>query len=139
MGITIHTGEEGRIEDMWEVVEHLRPQRIGHGILAAFDEPLMARLREDGIVLEICPTSNLRTKAVRDVAQLREILDALRANGVRFTINTDGPEMLMTDLANEYRLLLEQGIFDDADVCRSIATAQEASFLAPTFATVIRG
>ena len=139
LGITIHTGEEGRLEDMWEVVEHLRPQRIGHGILSAFDEPLLVRLREDGIVLEICPTSNLRTKAVRDLEQLREILGRLRGAGVAFTINTDGPEMLMTDLTNEYRVLVEHGIFGDADVRRCIKTAQEASFLAPSFATVTRG
>jgi adenosine deaminase len=136
LGVTIHTGEEGRVDDMWEVVEHLRPQRIGHGILAAFDEPLMARVAERGIVLEICPTSNLRTKAVRDVEQLRLILDRLREHDVRFTINTDGPEMLMTDLVKEYRLLLERGIFTDADVRRCLQTAQEASFIAPQYATV---
>jgi adenosine deaminase len=136
LGVTIHTGEEGRIEDMWEVVAHLRPQRIGHGILSAFDELLMERVAREGIVLEICPTSNLRTKAVQDIAQLRFILDALRAHGVRFTINTDGPEMLVTDLVREYRLLLEHGIFDDADVRRCLQTAQEASFLAGEHAWV---
>jgi adenosine deaminase len=136
LGTTIHTGEEGRVDDMWEVVEYLRPQRIGHGILAAYDEALMQRLVRDGIVLEICPTSNLRTKAVRDLDQLREILDRLRAAGVRITINTDGPEMLMTDLAREYRLLLDTGIFTDDDVRACVATAQEASFLKGALAPV---
>jgi adenosine deaminase len=136
LGVTIHTGEEGRIDDMWEVVEHLRPQRIGHGILSAFDERLMARVAREGIVLEICPTSNLRTKAVQDIDQLRLILDRLRERGVRFTINTDGPEMLITNLVREYQLLLAHGIFTDADVRRGIAIAQEASFITPQFATV---
>ncbi|HLY31613.1 MAG TPA: hypothetical protein VKQ36_11330 [Ktedonobacterales bacterium] len=129
LGITIHTGEEGRIEEMWEVMEYLRPARIGHGILCAFDERLMARVAEAGVTLEICPTSNLRTRAVKDVAQLRHIIETLRAHGVRMTINTDGPEMLLTNLIREYQFLLAAGIFTDTDVRRCIATAREASFL----------
>ena len=129
LGVTIHTGEEGRIEDMWEVVEHLRPHRVGHGILSANDEQLMRRVASDGIVLEICPTSNLRTRAVRDIEDLRRVLDTLRAYGVKFTINTDGPQMLNTNLVKELRMLLEHGIFTDADVRQAITTAYDASFL----------
>jgi adenosine deaminase len=114
---------------MWEVVEYLRPERIGHGILCAYDEKLMRRVVEAGIVLEVCPTSNLRTRAVRDIAEVRHILDTLRANGVPFTINTDGPDMLMTTIAREYQFLVEQGIFTDEDVARCNRTAIEASFL----------
>ena len=83
----------------------------------------MERVARDGIVLEICPTSNLRTKAVRDVAELRHILATLQARGVPFTINTDGPEMLVTNIVKEYQLLLDHGIFDDEDVRRCIETA----------------
>ena len=129
LGVTIHTGEEGRVEDMWEVVEYLRPDRIGHGILCVYDERLMRRVVEAGIVLEVCPTSNLRTRAVRDVAEVRHILDTLRANNVPFTINTDGPDMLMTTILMEYQFLLQQGIFTDEDVARCNQTALAASFL----------
>ena len=129
LGVTIHTGEEGRIEDMWEVVEYLRPDRIGHGILSAYDERLMAMVRAQGIVLEICPISNLRTHAVRDIEELRTIIQTLRAHDVRFTINTDGPQMLQTSVVKEYQLLLEHGIFSDDDVRAAITTAYEASFL----------
>jgi adenosine deaminase len=129
LGITIHTGEEGRIEDMWEVLEYLRPRRIGHGILSAYDERLMERIVRDGIVLEVCPTSNLRTRAVQNIEELRHILGRFRAFGVPFTINTDGPQMLMTNLVREYRLLLDHGIFDDDDLRRAIETAYNASFL----------
>jgi len=87
------------------------------------------RVARDGVTLEICPTSNLRTKAVRDIDELRHIITTLKERGVQFTINTDGPEMLVTNLVKEYQLLLEQGIFDDEDVRRCIATAQRASFL----------
>ncbi len=129
LGVTIHTGEEGRIADMWEVVNYLRPDRIGHGIQSAFDEDLMATLRERGIVLEICPTSNLRTHAIRGIEELRMIITTLHAHGVRFTINTDGPEMLQTSVIEEYQLLLDNGIFSEADVRASIQTAYESSFL----------
>src|SRR5204862_5558427 len=67
LGVTIHVGEEGGehgLEEVAEVVRSLRPDRIGHGILAARDPELSAALRETGIVLEICPTSNLLTKAL---------------------------------------------------------------------------
>src|SRR5437762_14054365 len=60
LGVTIHVGEEGGDvgrEEIGEVVEALRPDRIGHGILAAGDEGLMASLGEAEVVLEICPTS----------------------------------------------------------------------------------
>ena len=67
MGVTIHVGEEGGVlgrEEMNEVLDYLRPERIGHGILAAGDSELGAPCGELGTVLEICPTSNLLTKAL---------------------------------------------------------------------------
>ncbi|HEX9414102.1 MAG TPA: hypothetical protein VF916_11415, partial [Ktedonobacterales bacterium] len=88
------------------------------------------RVAEAGIVLEVCPTSNLRTRAIRDLDELHHILTTLRAHGVRLTINTDGPQMLSTTLVREYRLLLEAGIFTDADVREAIVAAYEASFVA---------
>src|SRR5262249_8565121 len=75
LGITIHVGEEGGEhgrEEIAEVVESLRPDRIGHGILAARDPELMGLLRNAGIVLEICPTSNLLTKALAGEEAVRE-------------------------------------------------------------------
>src|SRR5207237_793408 len=61
LGVTIHVGEEGGeygVEELREVIESLRPDRIGHGILAAGDSELMAAIRTADITLEICPTSN---------------------------------------------------------------------------------
>src|SRR3989449_602195 len=94
LGVTIHVGEEGGehgLEEIGEVVETLRPDRIGHGILAARDPGLMAALRDTGIVLEICPTSNLLTKALPNEEAVRETFRAFVENGVPFTIATDGP------------------------------------------------
>ena len=129
LGITIHTGEEGRIEDMWEVLEYLRPERIGHGILCAYDEKLIEEVKRQGVTLEICPTSNLRTRAVRDLAELRHIIRTLREREVAFTINTDGPEMLLTTVVREYQLLLNEGILTEDEARACMTQAQQASFL----------
>src|SRR5207244_7774174 len=76
LGVTIHVGEEGGDfgrEEISQVLELLQPDRIGHGILAAGDPELMKLLRERGVVLEICPTSNLLTKALPDEDALRDV------------------------------------------------------------------
>src|ERR671935_1851094 len=86
LGVTIHVGEEGGDvgrEEIREVVEVLRPDRIGHGILAAGDSELMGALREAEIVLEICPTSNLLTKALAGEDELRQTLRDFADHGVR--------------------------------------------------------
>jgi adenosine deaminase len=118
LGVTIHVGEEGGehgVAELREVVEVLRPDRIGHGILAAGEPALMDLLREAGIVLEICPTSNLLTKALADTDALRETFRAFVANGVAFTIATDGPEMMRTHLRDEFELLLRIEALEPAE------------------------
>ena len=82
-----------------------------------------------GIVLEICPTSNLRTHAVADLADLRRVFDALRAAGVRLTINTDGTYLLGTTLRKEFDLLLGERIVSQSEALAYIANARAASFL----------
>src|SRR5881398_1524522 len=116
LGVTIHVGEEGGDvgrEEIGEVVEALRPDRIGHGILAAGDGDLMAALRESEIVLEICPTSNLLTKALPNEDAVRDTFRAFVEHGVEFTIATDGPEMMRTHLKDELALLRRIGALDE--------------------------
>jgi adenosine deaminase len=132
LGVTIHVGEEGGeygVEEIAEVVGALRPDRIGHGILAAREPGLMAELRERGIVLEICPTSNLLTKALPDEAAVRATFRAFVENGVRFTIATDGPEMMHTHLRDELELLLRIGALDRDELREANARGHEASFV----------
>jgi adenosine deaminase len=132
LGVTIHVGEEGgdvgRAE-IAEVVEVLRPDRIGHGILAAGDPELMDALAEAGVVLEICPTSNLLTKALADEEALRETLRRFVEHGVGFTIATDGPEMMRTHLRDELDLLRRIEALDEDELDEANRRAHEASFL----------
>jgi len=80
-------------------------------------------------VLEICPSSNLRTRAVANLAELAAALRTFEQAGVRFTINTDGPYLLNTHLRHEYDLLSETGILNEAQIDRTIATARAATFI----------
>ena len=132
LGITIHVGEEGGAvgrEEISEVVEVLRPDRIGHGILAAGDDELMSALREAEIVLEICPTSNLLTKALPDDDALRDTFRSFIAAEVQFTIATDGPEMMRTHLRDEFDLLLRIGALDEHELEQANRRGHDASFL----------
>jgi adenosine deaminase len=132
LGVTIHVGEEGgetgRAE-IGDVVESLRPDRIGHGILAATDPELMSALRDSGVVLEICPTSNLLTKALPDEQAVRETLRAFTEHGVAFTIATDGPEMMRTHLRDEFALLQRIEALSEDELRAANARAHAASFV----------
>ena len=112
-----------------EVVEHLRPDRIGHGILAAKDPELMRLLREAGVVLEICPTSNLLTKALAGEDAVRETFAAFKEHGVAFTIATDGPEMMRTHLRDELELLERIGALSTEEIAAANRRGHEASFI----------
>src|SRR4051812_2019898 len=132
LGVTIHVGEEGGDvgrDEIGEVIETLRPERIGHGILAADDPDLMAALREREIVLEICPTSNLLTRALPDEDAVRETFRTFAEHGVPFTIATDGPEMMRTHLRDEFELLLRVGALDETGLRAANARAHDAAFV----------
>ena len=131
LGVTIHVGEEGGrdgIAEVADVVEYLRPDRIGHGILAAQDEGALELLQETGVVLEICPSSNLLTGALADEEALRDTIRTFADRDVRFTIATDGPEMMRTHLRDELALLLRIGALDGDALAAANALAHEAAF-----------
>jgi adenosine deaminase len=134
LGITIHVGEEGATggEEIGEVVESLRPDRIGHGILAAHDPGLMELIRDAGVVLEICPTSNLLTKALADEEEVRETFRRFAEHDVPFTIATDGPEMMRTHLRDEFALVHRIGALDEAGLAQANARGHAASFVGRT-------
>ena len=110
-------------------MESLRPERIGHGILAAHDEETMRLIREAGVVLEICPTSNLLTRALPDHDALREVVATFVDRDVPFTIATDGPEMMRTHLRDELELLLEVGALETEALQAVNARGHEIAFI----------
>jgi adenosine deaminase len=132
LGVTIHVGEEGGDmgrDEIGEVLEVLRPDRIGHGILASGDEDLMRELRDAEVVLEICPTSNLLTKALPDEGSVRDVFRTFVDRGVRFTIATDGPEMMRTHLRDEFDLLLRIEALTPEELEEANLRGHDASFV----------
>ncbi|MBI2442849.1 MAG: adenosine deaminase [Candidatus Levybacteria bacterium] len=128
--ITIHTGEADDADDMWEVVEKLQPDRIGHGLRAVKDKRLMEQLIKQNIVLEICPLSNIVTNAVKDLSEMKTILRTFIDNGVKFTINTDWPEVIEdAHLWRQYQLLLKGKILSEDELKKCNEIAFQSSFI----------
>jgi adenosine deaminase len=132
LGLTVHAGEDEDWHSVDEVVRHLEPDRIGHGIHAAQDAALCKRLAERGIHLEICPSSNLDTKVVRDLDELRELMAVFRKHKVHFSFNTDGPEMLQTTLRDELKLAVRANLVSREELEQCGQWAREASFMQGT-------
>jgi adenosine deaminase len=129
LGTTVHTGETADTNDMRDAIKYLHPDRIGHGIRAAYDQDLLRLLVQDKIVLEICPLSNLVTKAVKTIDELRFIIRAFIKNNVLFTINTDWPETIENaHLIKQYEFLLKEKILSEQELTNTIKTGKKATF-----------
>jgi adenosine deaminase len=141
LGLTVHAGETGGAEEVREALEALDPDRIGHGVRSAEDPRVLAMLRERGTVLEVCPRSNLNTRVLRSIAEVRRVVRAFVDSEVRFTVSTDGPEMLRTYLRDELNLLMRHDILSMDEVLRAVEIGASASFLdrAPTIETSVAG
>lgn len=131
LGLTVHAGEDEGYQSVRQVLENLEPQRIGHGVRATEDQKTLDMLSDRGVTLELCPSSNLNTRVVKGVGDMKRIFRALNKSKVKYTINTDGPEMLLTNLRNEIDFLLRNGIIGKEDVLRANRNAFAASFIHP--------
>lgn len=129
LGVTIHTGEEGKLKEMRQVVKFIKPHRIGHGVLAWKDQDLMKQLVKQKIILEICPTSNLKSGVIKSIAEMKKVIQTLYNNGVKITINTDGPEMYKTNLFKEMELLRTNGILSQKQLNQCMRNARRATFV----------
>ncbi|MFD9604202.1 adenosine deaminase [Streptomyces sp. NBC_01224] len=122
-----HAGETTGPQTVWDALTHLRAERIGHGTNSVQDPNLLAHLAEHRIPLEVCPTSNIATRAVADIEQhpVREMVQA----GVLVTINSDDPPMFGTDLNNEYGVAARLLGLDERGLAALAKNAVEASYL----------
>jgi aminodeoxyfutalosine deaminase len=107
LGSVPHAGEAEGPASVRAALEALGADRIRHGIRAVEDPGLLGELAGRGIVLDVCPTSNVRTGVVRTLAE--HPLPALLAAGIPCTVNTDDPAMFGSDLGSEYRAALSIG------------------------------
>lgn len=133
---TIHAGET---EGAWSVRESLDitgTRRIGHGVRSIEDPELMARLRDGGIVLEVCPTSNVCLGGYSSLSE--HPLPQLMAAGIKVTLNSDDPPMFSTTLTDEFIRCAEAFDWDQATILRLINTAIDAAFLSEDAKNEIR-
>lgn len=122
-----HAGETTGPQTIWDALEFLGAERIGHGTSATQDPALLAHLAEQRIPLEVCPTSNIATRAVASYTEhpLRAMVEA----GVLVTINSDDPPMFGTTLNREYGIAAAVLDLDVAGVAGLARNAVTASFL----------
>lgn len=122
-----HAGETTGPATIWEALHGLHAERIGHGIRCLDDPDLVAHLRDRAVPLEVCPTSNVRTRQVPDLAAhpLPTMLEA----GLHVTINSDDPPMFGTTLTNEYRAAARTLGLTRDDLATLATNAVTASYL----------
>jgi len=124
--ITIHAGETGLPENITKSVELLHADRIGHGVFAYKNEAVVKALIEKGTVLEVCPTSNVQTMAVKSVADhpVKDYFD----QKINITMNTDNRTVSNTTMTKEYDLV-EDGLgFTEKEFMEIYETSIAASF-----------
>src|SRR5688500_14383624 len=121
-----HAGETTGPETVWDALRLLGAERIGHGTTAVEDPALVAHLAETGIPLEVCPSSNVATRAVAAIAD--HPIVTLRDAGVTVTVNSDDPPMFGTSLNREYEIAADLLGLDEAGVADLARTAVRASF-----------
>jgi adenosine deaminase len=124
---TAHAGELAGPESIRAALAHLPISRLGHGVRAAEDPDLVAEIAERGIVLELCPTSNVATGVYSTLAE--HPLPRLRAAGCRVTLNTDDPPYFGTSIGKEYRSAAAAFGLSERDLAGITRTAIEAAFV----------
>jgi adenosine deaminase len=123
--LTCHAGEAGVPESVEEALD-LGVERVAHGVIGARSPRIVERIRESGVVLDVCPTANWKTRAVPSLAD-HPLPDLVRA-GVRCTISTDSRTVAGTTLSREFELAeTEMGLTED-ELLRCNLTAYEARF-----------
>lgn len=119
-----HGGELLGPDHLREVVAHLRPVRLGHGVRAAEDSDLLARIVDAGIAFEVCPASNvsLGVYAHQDEVPLRTLLDA----GAQVALGADDPLLFLSRLTDQYNIARELGC-DDYEIAMLAHSSISAS------------
>ncbi|WP_020619561.1 adenosine deaminase [Paenibacillus daejeonensis] len=124
---TIHAGEAGGPANIREAIHGLGAVRIGHGVRLREDPALLAEVRSLQVPLEMCPVSNIQTRAVTDWSDypIRDYLE----QGLFVTVNTDNPTVSGTTMTREYSELAARFGFRPAEIATLILNSIEAAWL----------
>ena len=125
--VTVHAGESGGPESVWDAIKILGAERIGHGVRAMEDPALVDFLKEKRIGIEANLTSNVQTSTVPDLAShpLREML----TRGLLASINTDDPGVSAIDLAFELEVAAPAAGLSREQIRQAQVNAVETAFL----------
>ena len=126
--LVAHAGEDVGPQSIWDTIDVLKAERIGHGTSAILDQRLMNELRDRQVPLEICPTSNLFTrKYAQNLEQhpIRSFYDL----GMYVTVNTDDPTLFGVDLVDEYANLVDAGVFSIDEIFEIVKNGIYATFM----------
>jgi adenosine deaminase len=128
--VTIHSGEDTPASAVWDTIHAFQPDRIGHGIHSIEDMKVVELIKDRNITLEVNPWSNYLTNSVPTIEAhpLKKLFDL----GVRVTVNSDDPEVLETNVNNEYRIAHEVLGMSMDDIATCNRYAFESSFIEET-------
>lgn len=113
LNVTIHAGEASGADSVRAAID-MGAKRIGHGIAIATDKELMCMVKQLKIGIEMCPKSNLDTRAIANIGDYP--LQLFLQNGLLVTVNTDNLTVSSTDLNNEYSILKSANMITDGDI-----------------------
>ncbi len=124
---TVHAGEAGNAESVWQAMTALHAERIGHGARVTEQSVLVDELKSRSIALEMCPRSNVQTRAVSSLAS--HPIDRLLKRGVRVTVSTDGRTVSDTTVTSEFKQLILQFGWGLEEFWQCQVNAAEAAFV----------
>jgi adenosine deaminase len=127
LGITVHAGELAGWQSVDAALTHIRPSRIGHGVRAIENPDLVKRIADAGVVLEVCPVSNIELKVFPDFSA--HPFPALRAAGCKVTLNSDDPPYFWTTLKKEYDVAATHFGLSPKELAGVTRTALDAAFV----------
>jgi aminodeoxyfutalosine deaminase len=131
LGIEVHAGEHGGTDAVWDAIRFAHPDRLGHALSAFMDRGLLEHIRSNNIHLEFCPTSNVRTGAIRSIGE--HPIGEARKWGLSFSVNTDDPGAFECSMETEFQRAAETFRFTRDDF-----TAIFRNSLAARFASSLR-
>lgn len=128
-----HGGELLGPEHVGQVLAHLQPARLGHGVRLVEDPVLAGRVISEGIALEICPTSNVSLGVYPDLSKVP--LRDLFSRGARVALGADDPLLFLSRLVDQYIVARDNCGFSDEELAALARSSIEASFASPDFKT----
>lgn len=124
--VTIHAGETGIGENVYDAITLLKAERIGHGVFIKDCEKAYNLVKENNVTLEMCPTSNLQTKAIKNIENYP--LNNFHKDGIKVSLNTDNRTVSDINLTNEYNIIFNNFEMSEDDYKTIYLNSVEASF-----------